>query len=193
MKHFLNFIFEMGQLRFKPRTGWQLFGMKHPENVAEHTLRAAQLGFIIARLEQHSDPYQIAVILMFHDMAESRTGDLDNMAKKYVNRNEQKAVNDQTRDLGEIGKEIVKLWDNAHDLETKTGIIARDADLLECMFTATEYKAQGYAGMEEFTTSTYPFLKTETAKKMAYHLERQDPKDWWISINRSIDAVTTEK
>lgn len=167
--------------------------MRNTENVAEHTLRAAQLGFIIARLEEHSDPYHVAVILMFHDMAECRTGHLDNLAKRYVHRNEQKAVQEQTQPMGKIGKEIVKLWEDAHHLDTKTGTVARDADLLECMFSATEYKAQGYKGMEEFITSTYPFLKTETAKKMAYHLERQDPKEWWISINRSIDAVTTEK
>jgi len=193
MKHFLNFIFEMGQLRFKPRTGWQLFGIKQPENVSEHTLRAAQLGFIIARLETHSDPYHIAVILMFHDMAETRTGDLDNLAKRYVHRNELKAVQEQTQQLGEIGKEIVKLWEDAHHLDTKTGIIVRDADLLECIYTATEYQKQGIVGMEEFISTTYPFLKTETAKKMASHLKRQNPQEWWLTINREIDqAVKTD-
>jgi len=57
----LNFIFELGQLRRIDHEGWKLIGIKHPETVAEHSLRAAQIGFILAELENLDNPFEICI------------------------------------------------------------------------------------------------------------------------------------
>src|SRR6266540_586829 len=41
---------ELGQLKMLPRTGWLRAGIEHPESVAEHSLRAAMLAWMLAAL-----------------------------------------------------------------------------------------------------------------------------------------------
>jgi putative hydrolases of HD superfamily len=39
---------ELGQLKMLPRTGWLRAGIEHPARVAEHSLRAAMLAWMLA-------------------------------------------------------------------------------------------------------------------------------------------------
>ncbi|MDI6721005.1 MAG: HD domain-containing protein [Candidatus Aenigmarchaeota archaeon] len=61
-KDVLNFIFEMGQLRRIKHEGWRIAGVENPESVADHALRAAQIGFFLARLEGYDNPYEVCSI-----------------------------------------------------------------------------------------------------------------------------------
>lgn len=45
-KKLLNFFFELGQLKMIEHEGWRLAGINHPESVASHSLRAAQIGYV---------------------------------------------------------------------------------------------------------------------------------------------------
>ena len=75
----VEFIFELGQLKRTPRTGGAKLGIKQPETVADHSFRSAAIGFLLAEMEGY-DPYQVAGYCLFHDAAETRTGDLDWLA-----------------------------------------------------------------------------------------------------------------
>lgn len=44
---------------------------------------------------------------------------------------------------------------------------ARDADKLECLIQAVEYRASGYAGVAGWITSFRAALRTETAARIA--------------------------
>ncbi len=46
-KKITNFIFELGHLRKLNTTGWSLAGVSTPPSIAEHTLRASQIGYIL--------------------------------------------------------------------------------------------------------------------------------------------------
>ena len=54
LKNQINFLFELGQLKRVKHEGWRLVGVEHPESVAEHSLRAAQIGYVIAALENEA-------------------------------------------------------------------------------------------------------------------------------------------
>jgi 5'-deoxynucleotidase YfbR-like HD superfamily hydrolase len=51
MKKLVEFLFECLHLKDIKREGWRYAGIQFPESVAEHTLHAAQIGFILAQLE----------------------------------------------------------------------------------------------------------------------------------------------
>src|SRR2546423_9298993 len=66
------------------RSGWWVAGIDNPESVAEHSFRAALLGYILASLEG-ADPQKTAMICLFHDMGEARINDLHRVARRYIN------------------------------------------------------------------------------------------------------------
>ena len=51
-KDILKFLFELGQLKKVEHEGWRLAGVENPETVTDHSLRAAQIAYVLARLEQ---------------------------------------------------------------------------------------------------------------------------------------------
>ncbi|HEC89736.1 MAG TPA: HD domain-containing protein, partial [Thermoplasmatales archaeon] len=75
-KSIAQFLFELGVLRRIQREGWKLIGVKTPETVAEHSLRAAQIGYILAKLEGYPHPEIVSTMLIFHDIGECRIGDI---------------------------------------------------------------------------------------------------------------------
>lgn len=173
-----RFIFELGHLRFEERRGWQRLRVK-PENVAEHSLRAAQIAFFLAESEGGVDPYYVLSLLVFHDISEIRTGDADRVAKHYVASDEHRAVRDQTEPMGSAGKKIVHMWKEAKEAETPEGRIARDADLLDMAFTAKELMHHGRLEAKTWFETAGRNIHTTSAKSLFEALKTVQPDDWW--------------
>ena len=51
-----NFLYEMGLLKRCRRTGWWVAGVDDPESIAEHSFRAALIGYLLAVLEGPTRP-----------------------------------------------------------------------------------------------------------------------------------------
>ena len=183
--HIANFIFEMRQLREVKRSGWQLLGIPNKESVAEHSLRAAQIGFFLAHMEGGVDPLRVATMLVFHDIGEARIGDIHKVANRYISgKKEGEAVADQVAPLGGAGESIQKLWDEVEEKNTPEGIIAKDADYLEAAFTAREYQVQGHTYAIDWIKNVDKALRTASAKKLLIALQATDPHEWWQGLKR---------
>jgi len=182
LKKIVNFIFELGQLAFTPRSGWTFLRMKNPQNDAEHTCRVAQIAYILAIMEGRPNPERCAVMGLFHEMGEIRTLDHNKISKRYVANDEARAIRDQTDPLWGIGKVIASLWREYEESETHDGRIAKDADRLEMMFCAKEYMESGYPEADEWFNSVPPLLTTASGKKLAKELETASSHDWWRVI-----------
>ncbi len=180
-----NYIFEMRQLREVKRSGWQLLGIPNKESVAEHSLRAAQIGFFLAHMEGGVDPLRVATMLVFHDIGEARIGDIHKVANRYISEaKEGEAVADQTALLGDAGALIQKLWNEVEEKGTPEGIIAKDADYLEAAFTAREYQVQGHTYALDWIKNVEKFLRTASAKKLLIALRTTDPHEWWQGLKK---------
>ena len=179
-KKLTNFIYELGLMKMVEREGWRYAGIRHPETIAEHSLRASQIAFILAKLE-NADPYRASAIALFHEIGEIRIGDIHKVANRYIIAEEERAVQEQTNKLGSIGKEIFDLWKQAEHKTTKEGIIAKDADLLELIFTALEYKSLGYA-TDDWIKNAVKQLRTKSAKLIAKQAKALDPFSWWKGL-----------
>lgn len=180
-----NFIFEMRQLREVKRSGWQLLGIPNKESVAEHSLRAAQLGFFLAHMEGGVDPFRVASMLVFHDIGEARIGDIHKVANRYIpEKKEGEAVRDQVALLGGAGESIQQLWNEVEERSTAEGIIAKDADYLEAAFTAREFQVQGHTYAIDWIKNVEQALRTASAKDLLISLRTTDPHEWWQGLKR---------
>ena len=185
-----RFFFELGQLKRTPRTGWFKLGIENPESVAEHPFRTAAIGFALARLEG-VDPYKTGFLCLFHDIAEARTGDLDRLAQRYLNKNPH-----LTREIiREQIEALTNIFDGSFldDLQTildyDRGIIsriARDADILELLIQSLEYIASGHSLAKEWFYGSSAELRTDSGQKIGAILTNIIEEDkienfmlWW--------------
>lgn len=184
LKDVLYFIFELGQLKIVKRTGWWLKGIKDPETVAEHSLRTAQIGYILACLEKYKDPNEVATMGIFHDIAACRILDLHKVTERYVTVSERKSVEDQLEKLPELKTKIMSLWDQVEEKNTTAGIIAKDADILEVAVSAKEYMETGYIEAKDILTNSEKRLRTESGKNLYKVLLISNSKSWWKGLKK---------
>lgn len=178
----LNFFFELGQLRRIRHEGWTLAGVEDPESVAAHSLRAAQIGFVLASLEGYDNPFEVCTMLVFHDLGESRIGDIHRVANRYITADEGRATAEALSKIGSIGNNILTLWQQVEDVKTKAGIIAKDADLLEQALMAKEYMEKGYNAAHDWIRNISTMLRTCSAKALIASLKEVNSYDWWKGL-----------
>ncbi|MBN1258979.1 HD domain-containing protein [Candidatus Peregrinibacteria bacterium] len=177
-KKLINFFFELGQMRRVKHEGWRVAGVNTPESIADHSLRAGQIAYFLAKMEKYPKPLEVCGMLLFHDIGECRIGDLHKIAIRYVTSDEERAVKDQMAPLGMPGKEVMKMWQDMEKHHTKAGIIAKDADYLEQAVTAKEYMEKGHKFAADWIHNVSKRLKTASAKKLLKDMEKVGPHDW---------------
>ena len=177
----VRFGFELGQLRTEARHGWNRI-YESPESVAEHTHRAASLGYILAHRAGFKDPALVAAMVLFHDVQETRTGDVDRVQRRYLKVEKHQAVLDQTRELGAAGKAIFDMWKEVEEAETEAGKLAKDAEILEMVFMARELVIKGNADAQVWIDTSRDRLKTKGALELLEMIEKADSSDWWKKV-----------
>ncbi len=186
IKKITNFIFELSQLKRQVHSGFQLTGVKYPDTLAEHALRAAQIGYLLAVMEGDASPEKVASILMIHDNAEARIGDQHKVAARYYSNKEaeEKAFAEQ---LSGLGKMIEQTWhEYFYEFEnrnTKEGIIARDADWLETAFQAKEYNDLGY-NVINWIKNVEKAIETKSAKMIIKEMKKTNFAEWWYGLKK---------
>ena len=149
MKNIANFLFEAGMLKRTPRSGFQFLG-SGAESVAEHIFRTTYIGYSLGEAGTGtSNVDRMIKMCLFHDLPEARTGDLNYVNKKYVEANEEKAVEDLAATLP-FGQEIRELLTEFREGKTAEARLARDADQLEMILALKEYKDLGNKYADEW-------------------------------------------
>jgi putative hydrolases of HD superfamily len=173
------FLYEIGQLKRYPRTGWHTAGVPQPESVADHCFRASVIAAVIASLEG-ADPQRAAFLALWHDSQETRTTDLSHLTKKYVSPAPNEAVtSDQVNRLPRALAGVITAAVAEYEArETPEARCARDADKLELLLQAREYTDQGHPGLRPFMDSALAALRTPAARELAAEAQRQGYLDW---------------
>ena len=186
MKDIVHFLFEVGMLKKTPRTGYQFLGSGE-ESVADHSFRSAIIGYILSLREKETDAYKTVLMCLFHDLHEARINDMHKVAAGYLNvkEAEKAAFADQTEDLDEdIRSELKGSRDEYDAQRTPESLIARDADILECLIQAKEYADIGYRNAEKFFKSAPEHLRTESARRLWEKARSWDSSSWWGELGR---------
>jgi putative hydrolase of HD superfamily len=96
---------------------------------------------------------------------------------------ERRAFADQSERLpDEIKGDVLSLFDEWRTGESREAILARDADLLECLIQAREYQTQGCSSVSDWINNSYSQLQTHTARSLAQSCMEIDPKEWWHGL-----------
>ena len=184
-KAIVDFITETGLLKLTKRSGWSVLGIKDAESVADHSFRCAVIGFILAGMEKAS-AYNVLLMTLFNDIHEARITDLHKMAQRYINieRAENKSSDEQIASLPRsIRKELIRMRREYRRQTTRESIIARDADILECLIQAREYQEHGYRRAPQFMKKAPRFLKTKSAKELWRWAKKADLNSWWLRLS----------
>lgn len=184
-----GYLFEAGVLKRARRSGWWIAGIRDPESIAEHSWRAAMTAMVIASLEG-ADPSRAAMLCVLHDTPETRIGDIPKIGRDYLTAADAAAVvADQT---AECPPEVVATVRDAiaefEAGETPESICAWDADKLECLIQAVEYRHQGVSTVQPWIDSSLTGLQTETARRLAQEILEAEPLAWELVRRRRDDA-----
>lgn len=180
----VNLFAEAGLLKKIKRSGWWVAGIKDPESVAEHSFRCAVMAYYIAHLEK-ADVGKAMIMALFNDVHEARINDLHKMGHFYIDFKEAEKMvfKDQVKDLEpSVKKEMETLRRDFETQETKESLVARDADILECLLQAKEYYDHGYLKAEKFFKTAPGHLKTKSARRLWKEIRDWDSSAWWERV-----------
>ncbi|MGD2278728.1 MAG: HD domain-containing protein [Candidatus Omnitrophota bacterium] len=185
-KDILDFLAETGKLKQVKRSGWWMVGIPFEESVADHSFRCAVIGYILAKMEGQ-DPYKVLVMTLLGDLHEARINDSHKVANKYLNTKqaEREAFNEQVEGLnGSLRGEMESLRGEYDSQKTPESVIARDADILECLIQAKEYSDRGFKNAEKFFKKAPEHLATEAARKLWDGTKSWDSNEWWERLGK---------
>ncbi|MDA0564867.1 HD domain-containing protein [Streptomonospora sp. S1-112] len=175
----VDFLYEVGLLKRYKRIGWVVAGVPDVESIADHSHRTAITAAVIASLEG-ADPQRAAFLALFHDTQETRTTDIPYLGKRYL-----KAVapaevtEDQVRGLPAVLADTIRGAVREYEgHESTEAVCARDADKLECLMQAVEYRSQGSSHTQAWIDTSLAALKTAAAKRLAEEALRRGPLEW---------------
>ena len=182
----LNLITEAGVLKSVRRSGWWMIGMTQAESVAEHSFRTGFIGYLLAKMEKVS-PYAVVMMSLLNDLHETRINDLHKVGHRYIDfrEAEQQVSEEQLQDLPKSMQDDLRGWSKELAAQkTKASLIARDADLLECMIQGKEYAEQGHPMAIEWMTRPAHLLRTSSGKKLYRKMKQKSWKttDWWQGL-----------
>lgn len=177
-----NLLYELGNLRLIPRQ-WARFHLTGTANLAEHHFRVAWIALAIAKYEKCDNTDKILKMALVHDVSESRTGDVDYLARQYVDRHEDKAIAD-IFNKSKLNEEMVAIWNEYEARECLEAKIVKDADNLDVDMDLREQGSTG-SKLEKNWTRQRKFvgenkLYTKTAKRLHTAIWATDPHDWHI-------------
>ena len=185
-KYTLDFFAECGMLKRVKRSGWWMAGIPYDESVAEHSFRCAVIGYALAKIEG-CDPYKVLLMTLFNDLHEARLTDMHKVAQRYINTKdaERKAFLEQVAFLGNgMNKELSKIKSEYDSQENAESVIARDADILECLIQAKDYSDLGLSGAKKFFKSAPKYLVSKSAKSLWKNAKTWDSGAWWEKLGR---------
>ncbi|MGD8833380.1 MAG: HD domain-containing protein [Desulfobacteraceae bacterium] len=180
MKHIAEFMFEACFLKHIPRSGYQYLGTGG-ESVADHVYSATMIAFVFAQLMPEADSERLMGMCLFHDLPETRIGDLNYVQKHYVKANEKKALADALENLP-FRESIADLLEEFNAGETLEARLAHDADQLALIIDLMHLKEIGHDTPEKWLSHVKKRLKTDIGIQLGNAVLSQEWDGWWRKI-----------
>ena len=190
-KRDIDFLFEMGSLRFINRAWRQFLGADFA-NLAEHTLRVIWISLAIAKNEKGVDLNKILKMALVHDIGESRTGDVDYVSRQYTERKESQAVSDILKDTS-VEEDFPAIWAEYEERKTLEAKIVKDADNLDVELELVEQGTRGNPMPKKWykmrnAVARQKLFVTKTGKKLYSNILKSDPDHWHLSAPNRFNA-----
>jgi putative hydrolases of HD superfamily len=129
-----------------------------------------------------ADAYKVATMLVRHDIAETRIGDIHKVGARYLwsikKQAEKQVMHDQFDGL-DFAEDISMIFNEYEEKTTLEWKIAKDADYLEQAFQAKIYVEQWYSDTQNWIDNVGKALQTESARKIFEEMIVSRSTDWW--------------
>jgi len=196
LEKIIKFLSEIEVLKRIDHEGLRLVGVAKTDSVADHTALAAQIAYVLAKLEG-VDVLKCVTMIIFHDNEEVRIGDHHRVASRYVDIKEAEvsAEKDHYSRLPDgIGEEIFQLQEELRERTTKEAIVAKDADWLEQAIQSKIYIETGYKGCEKWIDNVEAALGTDSAKEILAEIKNNPDflNFWWQDLKSMTYDRNTE-
>lgn len=178
MREITNLLFEARMLKNLPRSGYHFLGTGR-ETVAEHSFMTTFIAYVMSQMEKDIDSHRLIAMCLVHDLPEARTGDLNNVQKRYVSADTDRALADITGPLswGSSLKELVEEFEAGKSPEA---ILARDADQLSFLLDLKAHADIGGRTPEKWMPYLLGRLQTDIGKRIAEEILQIGWDDWWL-------------
>jgi len=173
----VDFINECGMLRRTPRSGYQFLGTGQ-ENVAEHSFRTAAIGFVLGQMAG-VNAERTAMMCLFHDLHEARTGDFNYVGRIYNSSKRTQALADSLAGTG-LGEAIMPLWEELEETKSPEAMLAQDADQLDLIANLKEQSDLGNKYADKWLEAAVQRVRTPEGKELAATIMETDHTDWWF-------------
>jgi len=181
-----RFVFEVGYLKRLPRFGATYAGVGGDETVAAHSFRTAVIAGVLAAAEG-LDVARASLMALVHDLPETRTGDLNLVQKRYLQRSVPpgEIVAAQTDGLpAAFAVEVAAVVGEYLERRTPLARLVHDADLLEGIARARELAASRPELMDAWARNLARDLTLATSRDLYDQLMTHSPDDWWVTLAR---------
>jgi putative hydrolase of HD superfamily len=183
MKDVANFLYEVGILAKTPRSGFHFLGTGN-QSVSEHVSRVLFIGYTLASLESSVDMLKVLKMCLLHDLAETRVSDLNYVHQKYVQREEEKAIEDLAKTIP-FGGDVKEVLHEYHERKSKEAVLAKDADNIEWIISLKEQLDNGNVKAKEWINSAMKRLKSDIGKKIGEEILKTSSDSWWFGDKES--------
>jgi putative hydrolase of HD superfamily len=137
------------------------------------------VAFVLGQQTPEANLEKLLTLILFHDLAEARTGDLNYVNKRYVLALEKEAYLDSIRGLP-FEAELTELQNEWLAGETLEAKLAHDADQLDLMLELRRLASHGWRQARDWFSYAQKRLVTDVAKDLAKDLSIADPDAWWF-------------
>jgi putative hydrolases of HD superfamily len=137
----IELLFTAGKLKTIPRTGWIDSGVEDPESIADHSYRTAVAAMVLGD-SLGLDTLKVLRMALLHDLAEAETGDITPMQKQSNHSDlEDQAMKKVLSVLPDpLRDHYWETWQEYQAMDTPESILVHDADKIEMILQASEYK-----------------------------------------------------
>jgi putative hydrolase of HD superfamily len=179
MEKAMRFFFELGLLKDMQRTGWYFIGERDGDCVAAHCFRASFIAHWLAR-KVRANPDKCMRMALIHDVGETRVWDINKVSASYTEKDEERAAKEAMK--GSFDG-FSRLYGETKERKSKDALVARDADLLECIMQAKTFEMRGNPLAREWIVNASKGLHFQASKDLAARISKNS-RVWWEGLKK---------
>ena len=180
-KHLTNLVFEAAVVKRMLRTGWQVMG-DNEEELGGHVFMTAVIAYFLGK-QLKVNMEKVLIMAIFHDFHESRTGDMDKIAKFYMSRDQGKANKDIFAGIDDALLTTLTEYEEKESLEAR---LVYEANVIAFLVELKLLVEKGNTHAQEWLDGNRTRLRIPEAIALAQDLAKTDSHDWWKSIRKTL-------
>ena len=171
-------LFEVAMLKKTMRTGYAFLG-SGKESSAAHSFNTVFISYVLSKMAPGTDTERMMLMAMIHDIPEARTGDANAVHKRYVKRDEARALRDALEGCP-FSHELIGLYEEYEKSKTLEAMLVQDADQLDMLVSLKKEMDCGNPNASEWIPYVKKRLKTSQARELAEKIVNTHWSSWWM-------------